>query len=301
MSVDLLFSVVVPTCHRDELLVQCLDRLAPGTQTLSPERYEVIVSDDGSVSTAEQLIKTTYPWAQWIKGPRRGIGANRNNGASQAKAPWIVFIDSDTLPDPDCLSAYAKAVTIHPEAIAFEGAIHPLGDLDGEWCLCPVNTTGGYFWTANVAVKREVFESIGGFDENCRAYHEDQDIYLRLLKIRSIDFLPDSIVVHPVRKVSFTPQLQTTVRRLKDWAYYVKKHGRELQQQNLPAVVWALLDIHFRTMVRYALRFHFESALLSLIWMGTSISLFPFFYVRQPTPARGTPAAGSISSTSSLT
>lgn len=43
----MLFSVVIPTCRRNDLLAKCLDRLAPGQQTLSPDQYEVIVTDDG--------------------------------------------------------------------------------------------------------------------------------------------------------------------------------------------------------------------------------------------------------------
>ena len=53
------FSVVIPTCHRNDLLARCLDRLAPGAQTLPAARYEVIVSDDGSVTTAEVLLRET--------------------------------------------------------------------------------------------------------------------------------------------------------------------------------------------------------------------------------------------------
>ena len=57
-------SVIIPTCHRDDLLAQCLDCLAPGVQTLPPEQYEVTVTDDGSRTTAQQLVQESYPWVQ---------------------------------------------------------------------------------------------------------------------------------------------------------------------------------------------------------------------------------------------
>jgi hypothetical protein len=52
MSAEVLITVVIPTCRRPDVLVQCLDRLAPGAQTLPADRYEVIVTDDG-VPTVE--------------------------------------------------------------------------------------------------------------------------------------------------------------------------------------------------------------------------------------------------------
>jgi glycosyltransferase involved in cell wall biosynthesis len=65
-----IFSVIIPTYHRNDLLAKCLDCLAPGTQTLHTEQYEVIVTDDGSQTTAEEMIKQQYPWAKWVAGPR---------------------------------------------------------------------------------------------------------------------------------------------------------------------------------------------------------------------------------------
>ena len=44
------FSVVIPTCERNDLLARCLERLAPGAQRFSADRYEVIVTDDGTMA-----------------------------------------------------------------------------------------------------------------------------------------------------------------------------------------------------------------------------------------------------------
>src|SRR5438552_17841427 len=104
---SMLISVIIPTCHRNDLLVRCLDGLAPGKQDLLPEHYEVIVSDDGSRSTAEKLIAGTYPWARWVTGPRRGPAANRNHGAKHARGEWLAFVDDDCLPDKGWLEAIA--------------------------------------------------------------------------------------------------------------------------------------------------------------------------------------------------
>ncbi len=40
--------VVIPTCRRPDLVVQCLDRLAPGKQTVPADAYHVVVTDDAA-------------------------------------------------------------------------------------------------------------------------------------------------------------------------------------------------------------------------------------------------------------
>jgi glycosyltransferase involved in cell wall biosynthesis len=106
----MLISVVIPTRHRNKALAECLQRLAPGVQTLPADGYEVIVTDDGSVTTAEVLVRERFPWARWTAGPRRGPAANRNHGASVARGDCLAFTDDDCLPSPGWLAAFAAAM-----------------------------------------------------------------------------------------------------------------------------------------------------------------------------------------------
>jgi glycosyltransferase involved in cell wall biosynthesis len=110
------FSVIIPTYHRNDLLAKCLDCLADGIQTLPFEQYKVIVTDDGSETTAEEMIRECYPWVQWVAGPHKGPAANRNNGAKYAKGKWLAFTDDDCLPDPQWLETYAEATVAEPFA-----------------------------------------------------------------------------------------------------------------------------------------------------------------------------------------
>ena len=77
----MLFSVIIPTYHRNDLLAKCLDCLASNVQTLTSDDYEVIVTDDGSLTTAEEMINQHYSWVKWVAGSHNGPAANRNNGA----------------------------------------------------------------------------------------------------------------------------------------------------------------------------------------------------------------------------
>ena len=226
-----LFSIIIPTYHRNDLLAKCLDCLAPGVQTLPADQYEVIVSDDGYESTAQEMIQQNYPWVKWVAGFRKGPAANRNNGARYARGEWLAFTDDDCLPDPQWLESYGEA--INGKALALEGAIHPLGNYDQDLAECPINLTGGCFWSANIAVRREIFEKIGGFDPNYPlAAHEDQDLKLRLEPITNILFVSNAIVSHPVRIISLNQAISRIKKTCLAWAYHVFKNKKALGYKN---------------------------------------------------------------------
>ena len=284
LNSPLLLSVVIPTCNRNDELGECLSRLAPGAQTLDFDQYEVIVSDDGREVTAEHFMAEHYPWARWTQGPRSGIGTNRNNGARMALGKWFVFIDSDTIPERNCLATYAKAAMNDGGAIAFEGAIHASGDLGKRWSQCPVNRNGGLFWTANVAVQADAFRELGGFDPQYRGYNEDQDLYLRLLERLPIRFLPDAVVTHPVRTTSFAAELRRMKNQIPDWAYHVRKHGVILQQPSLSSVVSDACAVHTRHLVRKLWHLRLGEAALSAVWLAVSFTVLPWHYLTTTVP-----------------
>ena len=195
-------SVVVPTCNRNDALAQCLDRLAPGAQTLAASQYEVIVSDDGAQSNGAQgnarsLLAEKYPWAIWSAGPRRGPAANRNAGAAKAQGAFVAFTDDDCLPTAGWLAAYAEA--IRDEADVYEGATAATGPLRAPFVVAPVNPEGGLLWSCNMMVRRRLFDELGGFDEGFpHASDEDTDFRERVKRAgHRIDFVPDALIYHP--------------------------------------------------------------------------------------------------------
>ena len=219
-----LISVIIPTYHRNDLLASCLDWLSPSVQLLSADQYEVIVSDDGTHSTAENMIKELYAWVRWVQGPRQGSpAANRNCGASHAIGEWLVFTDDDCLPVHDWLVVFS--VAMYNQAIALEGAIHPDNNKKIDMSECPINLTGGCFWTANVAVRRDIFIEVNGFDEGYpAAAYEDIDLYLRLQKIGEIPFISEAKVIHPVRVMNLYSAIKRIPKICASWAYHTKKH-----------------------------------------------------------------------------
>jgi GT2 family glycosyltransferase len=214
------FSVIIPTCNRNDQLARCLDCLAPNAQTLDYKCYEVIVSDDGRSPAAEEMIRTRYPWAQWLSGPRRGPAANRNFGAKHARGEWLVFTDDDCLPSSGWLSAFWAST-------GFTNVLEGLTRADRERQSyaeeAPLNLTGGYLWSCNFAIRKATFENVGGFDENYPApAMEDCDLRetLREKGFKSL-FVKEAAVVHPWRPAK---PLEHWEQHYHCYCYYQRKH-----------------------------------------------------------------------------
>lgn len=195
-----LISVVVPTCGRPDLLARCLDRLAPGVQTLPADDYEVIVTDDARQS-CEEWLRERYPWAVWNAGPRRGPAANRNSGARRARGNWIAFIDDDCLPSIKWLAAYAAALT--DDCQVYEGRTTCEAGVTSPLYTSPVNLTGGYLWSCNMLIRTDTLASVGGFDERFPfPYLEDVAFRERLGSAGLLfRFVAEAVVDHPPRSV----------------------------------------------------------------------------------------------------
>jgi GT2 family glycosyltransferase len=228
---SILFSVIIPTCHRNETLAKCLDLIAPGVQSISAEQYEVIVTDDGNRTTAQDMIREHYPWVKWVAGLCKGAAANRNNGAKYAVGKWLVFTDDDCLPHSNWLQTYADAIT--DSLIALEGSIYPTGDFSQDPVDAPRNLDGGCFWSANIAILRSLFEEIGGFDTNYITMCEDSDIRERILSKTTIAFIPGARVDHPLRLVNMKDEIRRIPKRAVDLAYYMTKHKQNYVRNSI--------------------------------------------------------------------
>lgn len=164
--------------------------------------YEVIVTDDGSRTTAELMLRERFPWARWIAGPCRGPAANRNNGARVARGDWLAFTDDDCLPEPNWLAGFNEAAAqgaqvLEGKTICSQGIRSTLDE-------APVNLTGGLFPSCNLMIRRDAFQRIGRFDEDFCFWCEDQ--YFNTLARRTGNvprFVPDAVVDHPRRRRPF--------------------------------------------------------------------------------------------------
>jgi GT2 family glycosyltransferase len=198
-------TVIIPACERPEALARCLHAL--------PAADDIIVTDDSTSSTVRELIARDFPRVRWMAGPRRGPAANRNGAAAAAGGEWLVFVDDDCEPQPGWLEAIAAATG---DADVIEGRTLAPGATDSPFEEHIENLHGGVLWSCNLAVRREVFERLRGFDEDFAiAGGEDMEFAWRVqragLRVR---FAPDALVHHPPRHIGWAGlwRRQWTVR-----------------------------------------------------------------------------------------
>jgi glycosyltransferase involved in cell wall biosynthesis len=203
-------SVVVPTCRRLELLARCLAALV--RQDLAPGAYEIIVADDGASEATRAHVARVRDRGHRVRylpvvGSRHGPAAARNVGWRAAEGWLIAFTDDDTVPDPDwlrtALARFSRARHADEAQVdaAFGRMVVPLPERPSDYERDAAALEQAGFVTANCFVRRDVLQSLHGFDEAfTSAWREDSDLYFRLLAARHhVVPLDDAVVLHPVR------------------------------------------------------------------------------------------------------
>jgi GT2 family glycosyltransferase len=193
----------------------------------------VIVTDDTEAGNAASMILSEFPWARWVEGPQRGPAANRNHGAGHARGEWLAFTDDDCLPSSGWIAAFAE-IGSDSKTPLLEGKTKACGNRTRVDMECPVNLTGGYLWSCNFAIRRDLFESIGGFDE-CFPYPAMEDVDLRVrLRDQGIvaEFVPSAEVDHPWRPRKGKRHERQVAKSI---AYFISKHPNEARSFTVAA------------------------------------------------------------------
>lgn len=152
-------SVVVPARDAAATIGRTLDALAAARAAVT---FELVVVDDGSTDTTRALAEAAGAIVVRLEGQSGPAGA-RNAGIAASSAPLIAFTDADCTPTPGWLPALLRALET---ADLVAGPILPdpgsaAGPFDRTLDL-PVASPR--FETANLAVRREVAERVGGFE-----------------------------------------------------------------------------------------------------------------------------------------
>jgi GT2 family glycosyltransferase len=200
-------SVVIATRDRPSRLARQLAALR--AQTLAPERFEVVVVDDGSGPETAGLLddegaRTDGPAIRLHRHDASlGPGAARNAGWRMARAPLIAFTDDDCEVAPDWLEAYLEAASRHPGAV-LQGRVLPHPDEIESFgpfshTIRIEEPTRG-FETANILYPRAMLERLGGFDGAAFTKSgEDTDLAWKALESGAESvWVPEALAHHAV-------------------------------------------------------------------------------------------------------
>ncbi len=168
-------AVVVPVHDDAARLARCLDALA--AQTLPPGAAEVVVVDDASGTSPEDLVRR-YPGVRLVRLPERGGSyAARNAGVAVTGAPVLAFTDADCVPDRQWLDrglaalagcdVVAGAVEVFSRAPR-RGAVE-LFDAVTAFPQEHFVRRWGFGATANLLTRRATWAAVGPFDARLRS------------------------------------------------------------------------------------------------------------------------------------
>lgn len=117
-----LISVIVPIYNVEKYVRKCLDSLK--NQTM--KQIEVICIDDGSTDDSGRIAEEYkdeegWPAIRIIHTKNRGLSAARNRGIDEAKAEWIMFVDSDDWVGTEfCRVPYGTAIRENADLVIFD-------------------------------------------------------------------------------------------------------------------------------------------------------------------------------------
>lgn len=194
-------SVVIATYNRPDWLRLCLEGFAG--QTLSPERFEVVVVDDCSTVDIRPLIDEISRRIdlKYIRQPEnRGLGAARNTGVRAARGQIVLFFDDDDRPSPRLLEEHLETHREHPEpnvavlgytawdpGLTVSPVMYHVTEVGKQYLSYPDIREGEalpwhYCWGGRSSLKRQILVEFENFDESFHML-EDMELAYRLRRV----------------------------------------------------------------------------------------------------------------------
>lgn len=263
-----LVSVIVITYNSFEYVIEALESIKAQIY----QNIELLISDDGST---DGTIKICSGWLENNKDRfvrtemivseyNTGISANCNRGLVAAKGEWIKLIAGDDFLDPDILSKQIEYVKSH-EVVKFlwtnVGIFYdkpsgerkitvPLGisdlrinskDITADEQF-QITLRSNPVFTAGIILKKEIFETVGLYDESYKMYEDLPFIHNVLLKGIKLHYL--DIVGAYYRKHDNSVQVGTK-KQLRNYHHIdvykyqltVAKHYTNFFERNLRKMV----------------------------------------------------------------
>ncbi len=206
-----MLSIIIPALNEEKYLPFLLEAITKQ----SPENYEIIVADAGSKDKTVEIAKRYG--CRVVAG---GLPAHgRNEGANAARGKILFFIDADnSIPDDFFKNALEEFERRRLDVGSFMLIL-----TDNNKIISGIFSLACNFWliifekirpfgAANIIIKKQLHEKIGGFDEFIRV-GEDIDYLRRAARVGRYGILRSEKIFFPMRRWQKGGYLKTT------WTY----------------------------------------------------------------------------------
>jgi len=255
-------TVVIPVKDNQRGIEQFLDAFYKNNpQEYYP--YEIIIVDNPKpeIVIPEKYQKKPVP-IRILHCYKKGPASARNIGWKAAQTKWILFSDSDCMPQKEWISGYMESMN---GSVGYAGNVKSLGkDIISRYyelqrILIPppfqyknINYPE-FLITANSLVWKPALEEINGFNEDIQiAAGEDIDLGFRLREIGSISYAQRSLTLH-----NFDDGLVGFIRRFTRYGEGNKKiavlYNLDLKPKPFKPIVPTLSNIFLSKLQKYFL------------------------------------------------
>ena len=181
-------------------LLECLAR-----QTLPRDQFELVIGDDGSTDGGTDDVATADGHVRVAAGPPTNSYAARNRAVALSTAPVLAFCDADCRPEPEWLDrglAALEQTDVAAGRIRFDvpeqRTVWTLVDMDGSKDH-EHQVRVGIAETANLFLRRELFDRVGGFEGEIPEYGDFEFVERCVAAGAQLTYAADAIVSHPAR------------------------------------------------------------------------------------------------------
>ena len=233
-------SIIIPVHNAGPHLASCLRAVFD----TSYQDYEIIVVDDASNDNSVETAKALG--LNPISLPRQvGPAAARNSGAMEAKGDILLFVDSDVLIETDTVARIVEDFSKHDIAAVFgsyddepeaKNFLSQYKNLCHHFVHQQSCTEAATFWAGCGAIRRDVFDTADGFDEQRYSKPSIEDIELgyRIKRLGFRILLDKELQVKHLKKWNFRNLMRADIfYRAIPWTRLILESGKMVNDLNL--------------------------------------------------------------------
>jgi len=257
-------SIVIVNWNTRDMLRECLLSLFAACHRWP--KFEIIVVDNASSDDSVAMVRADFPEVILVENKTNlGFGGGNNVGFARSTGKIIATINSDTQVLSDALEVICayfasneKTGAVAPKLLNTDGSVQlscrrfpgfmtalfnryslltrlfPNNAWSRDYLMsdCGHESSMDVDWVSGAAlfVRREVYDSLGGFDEDYFMYSEDVDWCYRIHRAGwRVAYVPEAALIHHIgTSTGHAPFRMVWQRHRSMWLFYRKHYSADI-------------------------------------------------------------------------